>query len=80
MSSSAQHPRCQEIINKISSQEIILQLAGNSCCLYTQMPYDLLIVYKVQKYFASRDCLVLRLKFIACAAQPFSEIYDAEIL
>jgi hypothetical protein len=41
---SQQH-RCQEMFNKISSQEIFLRLAGNFfVILFTGMPYNLLIV------------------------------------
>jgi hypothetical protein len=43
-----QQHRCQEMFNKLSSQEIFLHLAGNFChvILFTGMPYNLLIVYK----------------------------------
>jgi hypothetical protein len=70
----------RKLLTKYLPRKLSYNLQEIPVVLYTQMPYDLLIVYKVQKYFASRDCLVLRLKFIACAAQPFSEIYDAGVL
>ena len=38
---------CQEIFNKISSQEIFLHFAGNFVILYTGMPNNLLIKFFV---------------------------------
>jgi hypothetical protein len=44
------------MFNKISSQEIFLHLAGNLYLIY----WNAMIIYLLQKRFASRDCLVPR--------------------
>jgi hypothetical protein len=49
--------------HKLFSQEIFLHLAGNFCYIYIYT-YNTLTVEKFQKHFASRDCLVPRLKFV----------------
>ena len=64
--------KTKSIAGKCPAGNFLLHLAENVCHLI-YMPCNLLIVYTQR--FASRECLVLRLKFITESAESFSEIY-----